>query len=227
VWSFKEIECAEPERAARLKNSLPWEGIQGAVIDRFQAELRAQRIVVGVEQCESNRAWLRTILQFNVGSELQDLFFNSTCGYRGQFRRGWHEGDACNRSLVEKLRESYAALSPATVQCRLLSPRFEDLGAMKVMRETVLSSLAPSLSKIWACGLALDGYGSVRQVPLGVTTGRLVLEDGTTWNAISQEDPDALLEVKGAFLTESGPHQPKSPEKRSKALEQTGEPGAA
>lgn len=98
---------------------------------------------------------------------------------------------------------------------------------MEVMRETVLLSLDPALSKIWACGLALDGNGSVRHVPLGVTTGRLVLQDGTTWNAISQEDPDALLEVKGAFLTESGPHQPKSPAKRARALEQTGEPGAA
>lgn len=84
-------------------------------------------------------------------------------------------------------------------------PEFEDLGASEAPCETVLLSLEPALSKIWACGLAMDGNGSIRSLALGVTTGQLVMGDGTTWRAISQEDPDALLEVKGAFLTERGP----------------------
>ena len=68
--------------------------------------------------------------------------------------------------------------------------------------------------------------GGIKHQALGISGPKLILIDGTNWPAISQDEVEALLEIKGAYLGKSGPYQYKSPSTRAKALAATGEPGS-
>ena len=52
------------------------------MLQLLEAALPAGRVAFGHEQCSENRGWLRAVLQFNIGAELLDWFFNSHSGYR-------------------------------------------------------------------------------------------------------------------------------------------------
>lgn len=225
MWSFDAIAAVEPERAVRLKTAPPWRSIHGSVVRRFGEALQRGRVKFGLEQSSENRQWLRAVAQFEVGDELLDWFFNAQTGYRAQFRHSWHDGLLMNQRLIADLRSLVAQRRVASLACRLLSPSFEDLGETMATSDRLAHSLDPDLSKVWACVDVMDGSGSFRRVPLGLTTPRLLLPDGHSWPAISQDDPDAWLEVKGAFMKPAGLYQPKSPEERAKAISLNGEPG--
>lgn len=225
MWSFAEIATVEPKRAERLEAAPPWESIRHSVVQRFNEALQSKRVKFGFEQSVENQDWLRAVVQFHIGEALLDWFFNAQTGYRAQFRRNWRDGLRENRRLIADLRSHLSQQSVISLTCRMLSPSFEDLGETTTAIDRLVLSLDPDLSKVWACGDVMDGNGAFRRVPLGLTTPRLVLPNGDYWLAISQDDPDAFLEIKGAFLRQTGLYQPKSPEIRAKAISSTGEPG--
>ncbi|MDP3842704.1 MAG: hypothetical protein Q8Q81_08925 [Oxalobacteraceae bacterium] len=103
------------------------------------------------------------------------------------------------------------------------TPKFEDCGPLAVPRESILASLDSSLSKVWFCGRQMDGEGRVVQLAPGVIGPRLCLNDQTTWASIARNDPDAWLDVKGAFIGRNGIYQPKDPIARAKRLQASGE----
>lgn len=227
MWSFDDIAKLEPRRAELLRYAPAWSQLQAEVLEHFQASLRSDSLAIGLEQFGKNTAHSRVVMQFHVGETLLDRFFNATTGYRAQFRLGWQTGYASNTQLITALSSAFSRQSSEFVRCRVLSPDFADLGAAEVTRAQILESLEPEMAKIWACALAFDRSGGVRQQALGITGPALLLTDGTKWPAIFQEDADAILEVKGAYLGESGAYQYKAPSARAKALESSGEPGCA
>jgi hypothetical protein len=225
VWSFDAIAAVEHERAVRLKTAPSRQSIHTSVVRRFGEALQTGGVRFGLEQSSENTLWLRAVVQFNVGDELLDWFFNAQTGYRAQFRLSWQNGLLMNERLVTDLKSLLTQPRIASLPSRLLSPSFNDLGDTAVTGDRFAHSLDPTLSKIWACAQVMDGSGSLKSVPLGLTTPRLVLPDGQRWLAISQDEVDAWLEVKGAFMKPTGLYQPKSPEVRAKAISSTGEPG--
>lgn len=226
MWSFAAIATDEPERAARLEAAPQWEQIEKAIISKFGDALRTNTVKIGLEQHSENPNWLRAVLQFNVGEVLLDWFFNAHTGYRAQFFHDWRAGLCLSERLNMNIRDLFSRLASEQITCRLLSACFEDLGTHKITRPWLTASLEPRLSKVWACAKIMDSDGSIRPVALGLTTPKLRLPDGSYWNAISQEDSDAFLEVKGAFITPSGPCQPKPPDIRAQAIQRTGEAGS-
>jgi hypothetical protein len=225
MWSFAAIASAEQARADRLQAAPPWESLRQSVVSRLSGALQAGHASFGLEQSSENRDWLRAVVQFHVGEELLDYFFNAQTGYRAQFRRNWCDGLHENQRLIAELRSELRQHSIGSLTCRLLSPSFKDLGEITTTGDDLMFSLDPNLSKLWSCAAVMDGKGAFRHVSLGLTTPRLLLPDGGYWLAISQDDPDAFLEIKGAFMGPSGLYQPKSPEARAKAISSTGEPG--
>jgi hypothetical protein len=225
VWSFDAIAAVEHARAVRLQAAPPWQSIHTSVVQRFGEELQTGRVRFGLEQASERPVWLRAFVQFNVGEELLDWFFNAQTGYRARFRLSWQNGLLMNEGLIGDLRSLLAQPPNASLPCRLLSPSFSDVGDTTVTSERFAHSLDPNLSKIWACAKLMDGNGSLKDVALGLTTPPLVLPDGQRWLAISQDELDAWLEVKGAFMKPTGLYQPKSPAVRAKAIGSTGEPG--
>lgn len=223
MWSFSEIATGEPARAALLETAPAPDVIAASIIARFEGALAIGQVRIGMEESDSNPNEHRVVLQFLVGERLSDQFFNSNTGYRAQFRRDWRTGLSYDSSIILGLISKVAELFPPMVLARRLSPKFEDVGAIEVSRGQVRDSLAPVLSKVWFCGRLITGDGRVVQLPSGVTGPRLRLDDQTTWAAISREEKDSWLDVKGAFVGIDGPYQPKDPIGRAKKLQASGE----
>jgi hypothetical protein len=222
-WTFGEIAAREAGRAALLESAPDPDAIRAAVVSHFEAALEGGRLRVGMEQSSSNPSDLRVVLQFPVGEDLYDQFFNANTGYRAQFRRDWQTGLAYNRSIVTEMRSKLASFLPDEVLVRCLSSKFEDCGELTIPREKIYQSLDPDLSKVWFCGRLIVGDGTVVQLPSGATGPRLRLDEESTWAALARDESDAWLDVKGAFVGRDGPYQPKDPRERAKKLQSTGE----
>ena len=63
--------------------------------------------------------------------------------------------------------------------------------------------------------------GVVDNEMLGID-GNLELDSGVFWNALLQDEPDAWLDVKGAFLNGEMVYQVKDPVKRAECLQRYG-----
>lgn len=223
MWTFAEIAALDPARASLLESAPSSEAVRAAVIARFVDALTIGQLRIGMEQSGSNQHDLRTVLQFPIGETLYDQFFNAITGYRAQFRRSWQTGLSYNRNIITMLRDRIALTGPTEISARLLSPKFEDLGVVKVSREQICVSLEPDLSKVWFCGLLIAVGGKIVQLPSGATGPRLQLDEQTTWAALARDGQDAWLDVKGAFVGSDGPYQPKDPIARAKKLAESGE----
>lgn len=223
IWNFHLIEAVENRRAAALISAPPAKSIAAAVILRFEHALRANQVRIGMDGASANPDDLRVTLQFHIGEILSDQFFNAASGYRAQFRHDWQRGIEYNNNIVAGIREIFYHNMPTTFTVRHLTSNFDDCGPIEITREQACASLDPNLSKIWICARLIIGDGQVQQLPSGLTGPRLSLADGTTWPAISRDESDAWLDVKGAFLGKDGPYQLKDPSKRAKKLAESGE----
>lgn len=228
IWTFGEIAAHEPGRAALLESAPDPDTIRAAVVSRFEAALVGGQLRIGMEQVSLEQVSLkpsdlRVVLQFPVGEELYDQFFNANTGYRAQFRLDWQTGLAYNRSIVTEIRSKLVSFLSTKVLVRCLSSQFEDCGELTVLLEQISQSLDPDLSKVWSCGRLIVGDGTVTQLPSGATGPRLRLNEQNTWAALARDESGAWLDVKGAFLGRDGPYQPKDPRERAKKLQANGE----
>ena len=64
--------------------------------------------------------------------------------------------------------------------------------------------------------------GTIEDLPLGFNNEKLLLPNNVRWPALSRDDQDAWLEVKGAFVGEQV-YQPKDPFFRAIRLHVSGE----
>lgn len=223
LWEFSEIAALEPSRAARLASAPSADDLMASVLARFDDAVRSGGVRVAMDESSLSRDELRLTLQFHIGEALSDQFFNSTSGYRAQFRIDWRRGYDYNRRMIEQLRSIVMLRMPSAVPGRRLTNTFDDCGAMTVTRDQAYASLDPDLSKVWFCGRLVLGDGRMQQLPAGVTGPRLRLLNGSSWAAIARDDSDAWLDIKGAFLGVNGCYQLKDPVARAKKLAVTGE----
>lgn len=222
-WSFAAIAECDPPRAAKLTSAPVPDLLMSTILVRFKEALSTGQVRTGMEMSATNMADLRPTLQFHVGETLFDQFFNAITGYRAQFRLNWQQGLAFNRNFVDQIRCAVAAHAPNLIIARLLSSEFNDAGPLEIPRDKLWASLDPDLSKIWCCSRLITSDGHVIQLPSGLTGPRLLLSDNSTWACIARNEPDAWLDVKGAFLGTHGLYQPKNPIERAKILAISGE----
>jgi hypothetical protein len=224
-WNFEEIAAADPKRAARLEAA----GSSYELAHRLEAVLRralqASDARFGWERAGDTRGGDRVVLQFQAGAELLDWFFNARTGYRAHFRQGWKRGQAFNDALIDRLSRALEALLPVTLVARKIKDGFEDDGEILLERSLFVSSLVPTLSKLWVCTKRLGKGGSIETLRLGVAGPRIRLgvdPFAASWPAIYPDDENAWLDIKGAFLGDLGPYQPKDPVARAKKLQDDG-----
>lgn len=222
-WSFGQIAAVDPQRASALEDAPSRVVLADAITTAFGSALTAGSARLGLEESGSNEGDIRTVLQFHVGAELFDRFFNARTGYRAQFWRGWETGLAFNFGIISALREAISDHAAPTVTVQRLSASFEYRGAMSATAGTLAASLEPALSKIWFCTRLMRDDADPAQLPLGLTGPRLVVADGVSWVAPFRDETNAWLDVKGAFLSATGPYQPKDPATRAKRLQSSGD----
>lgn len=222
-WRFDEIAETEPDRAAALEQAPSERGLLSALRQTFDGSLSRGETRFGYERASDPRGGHRIVIQFHVGCQLFDWFFNGRTGYRAAFQRSPNNGRRFNAEVIETIRDRAGDGLPEHVPGRQLDEAFRDVGAIRIRRDTVTSSLSPELSKIWFCPLRIGRDGGIEQVALGLGGPRIKVEGAGRWAAPHPEDADAWVAVFGAFLGPNGPYQPKCPQERAKQLHKRGE----
>jgi hypothetical protein len=222
AWRFDEIACSDADRARTLASAGTPSALLTVIADALDEALSNSDARFGREHAEGHWEDCRAVVQFGVGAEIFDWFFNARTGYRAHFRADYVCGLKFNNKIIAVLRERLAAL-PTVVTGRELKSTFEDCGKSLIPRSFVLASLIPELSKVWFCTKRIQHDGGIDLLLTGVVGPRLLLEEGIRWAAPYRENDSAWLDVKGAFLGQAGPYQPKDPMGRAKKLQATGE----
>jgi hypothetical protein len=156
------------------------------------------------------------VVQFPIGEELFDLFFNARTGYRAQFRYGWENGAAENAHLVTVLRTEIEACRQVQFSCRRLSQSFDDVGAMTAALQDIVKSLDPTLSKVWVCDRLIRKGGGLQDLNVSRSEPDLVFNNKCEpWRSLCADESNAWLDLKGAFMGDAGLYQLKDPAVRA------------
>lgn len=219
-WDLSRIEDAV--RFARLEGAGAAADLLAAVVGKLDQAIRSGSLRVGWEQAEKNPQDHRVVLQFQIGSDLFDWFFNAQTGYRAVFRLSAEDGTAFNARLMQAVANVVRASLPATLEARELDAHFVDQGGVLIERSDVENSLLPELSKAWCCGKRMELDGGATNMVVSGTGPKIVVGPDESWPSIEADEDMAWLDIKGAFLGVDGPYQPKSPEERGKRLHERG-----
>jgi hypothetical protein len=219
LWKFDCIAAQDPERGEKLQAAPSRTELSQRVVTALRVAMLTDSVRIGFDEFGEDE---RVVIQFHVGHQLFDWFFNGHTGYRAQFRNDWKVGHAYNRELVGMLRDELASGLEAEVVVRSLDVSFEDIGGKQVRRSRVLESLEPNLSKIWFSTELIDCDGQVRDLCVNLSGPRLVFDEYDSWAAPYADESYAWLDLKGAFVGGAGPFQIKDPIQRAKDLQRFG-----
>jgi hypothetical protein len=222
-WRFDEIAAFDPERASSLQRAPPPEAILAELETKLFETFIRQDLRVARELAEIPQYGYRAVVQFEVGVELFDWFFNARTGYRAHFRAGYDCGLDFNSQIIELLCRRLGAIIPDLIPCRELNSEFQDCGEATMPKEFLVNSLVLDLSKIWFCTALIRSDGGIIVLPSGIVGPKILLDDNIRWAAPSRGSGSSWLDIKGAFLSKNGLYQPKDPIERAKKLQATGE----
>jgi hypothetical protein len=221
-WRFERIASEDADRASCLETAGSPGALVATLVGALAEGVRSGSARFGSEEAGVCREDCRAVIQFRVPTQVFDWFFNGRSGYRAHFRAHPDCGLSFNSNLLECVRLRLGEILSLTISSRRLNARFEDCGPVIVAKSFILSSIAPSLAKVWFCSKLIGHDGVVRELKLGVTGHKLLLDGSTEWVAPFRDTSDTWLEIKGAFLGSEGPYQPKNPTDRAHELHKTG-----
>jgi hypothetical protein len=126
-----------------------------------------------------------------------------------------------NNQIIEAVARELDSCLLRNVPAICLGKGFSPEGTQILPRSEYVTSLNQPLAKIWFCARCITGTGTVELNLPGLSGPKIILGDGRRWAAPSQDD--AWLEVKGAFVGDGDPFQPKLVDARSEKLHRDGE----
>jgi hypothetical protein len=222
-WRFDEIAHSEPDRERKLESAGSPGALLAALGDALDKAINGNDVRVGREHAEGQWEDCRAVVQFSIGADVFDWFFNGRTGYRAHFRAHHMHGIVFNSQIIDAFRARLAKL-PDVISGRELDIEFEDHGPARLPRTFLLESLVTYLSKVWFCAKRIRPCGGMELLPIGLGgVPKLILDGDVRWGAPSPDDDSAWLNVKGAFLGKNGPYQLKDPVCRAKHIQATGE----
>ena len=223
LWRFDRVAAQDSERAARLHSAPPWAHLMEMIRRALHVSLSNGAARFGFDESGRNRIDLRAVVQFPIGEQLFDWFFNAHTGYRAQFRSGCENGSAENARLVTILRGEVEGCMQGQVSARRLSTLFDDLGPMAATVQDVLVSLDPVLSKLWFCERRIGPDGGVKDLHVFRTGPKLVFDNACEpWSSLYADESNAWVDLKGAFVGDGDLYQPKDPAIRAQGLQARG-----
>lgn len=217
-WRFERIASEDADRASCLETAGSPSALVAALLGALAEGVESSTARFGTEVVEDCRA----VIQFQVAAHVFDWFFNGRTGYRAHFRAHPDCGSLFNSQLLEAVRARLVNIVSLSVPARRLDSDFQDRGATVLTKSFMLSSLVPNLAKIWFCTKLMEFDGVVRDLPLGITGPKLLLDGGVEWVAPFRDSMDTWLEIKGAFLGRKGPYQLKNSTERAHRLHEEG-----
>ena len=223
LWSFDEFDAQDSGRALHLRRAPSWPDLVSSVRGALHAALESGNVRFGFDESGRDSRDLRGVVQFPVGILLFDWLFNSTTGYRAQFRIGRANGLALNAQLITELAAELSPIAGTEVVIHRFTSEFIYKGTAQGTVGEVAATLDPQLSKVWSCEKLISNTGQIENLFVSRTGPKLVMPDTDAWSSLYPEDRDGWLDMKGAFVTPSGQlYQVKSPEERAAKLEERG-----
>lgn len=200
-WSVKSLSDAR--RRAVLETPLAPEALVAALAERIeQAATSNVGIRFGWEQRQGKLEHCRATIQFAVGAELFDQFFNARTGYRAHFQQHYKCGLRFNNLIIAAAIRILEANLSQTVPCRRLAlddDSVKDCGAVEVPLSDIIRSLEPYMSRVWWCAHRIRPEGGLEDLPYGFED-QVEVAPGVQWSAPYRDEDDAWLEIKGRFL---------------------------
>jgi hypothetical protein len=221
-WELTEIERDDAERAARLRASPPWDDLVRQMTWALRVALQAGEARFGFDEAETAAEDLRAVVQFPIGQQLFDLFFNGPAGYRAQFRIGQHNGLNQSALLISRLSRELELFAPRTLTARRFGRDLADKGSMTCHIGQVVASMAPQLSKVWICERLILKEGGTQDLFVSRTGPKLTFQHSESWSSLYPEESPGWLDLKGAFTGPQGAYQVKLPLERAAKLEARG-----
>jgi hypothetical protein len=77
LWRFDQVAALDKERAVRLKNAPTWPGLMEMIRSALRVSLIEGGVRFGFDESGRNAIDLRAVVQFPIGAELFDWFFNA------------------------------------------------------------------------------------------------------------------------------------------------------
>lgn len=115
LWTLNEFDVQDPIRARHLRRSPPWPELVEAVCAALRVAMETKYARFGIDESGRDAQDLRGVIQFPLGASLFDWLFNSTTGYRAQFRIGRANGLAMNAQLISEIRTELNRFSTTDV----------------------------------------------------------------------------------------------------------------
>ncbi|SER84600.1 hypothetical protein SAMN04244573_04439 [Azotobacter beijerinckii] len=223
LWTLDEFDAHDSERALRLRHAPSWSELVGAVREALHAAIESENVRFGVDESGRDSRDLRGVVQFPLGTLLFDWIFNSTTGYRAQFRIGRANGLAMNAQLIGEVTAELGRFATTDEVIHRYTSEFTYKESTQGKVSRVAATLDPKLSKVWVCEKLIGNTGQIENLFVSRTGPKLVMPDTDPWSSLYPEDADGWLDVKGAFVPPTGqPYQLKSPEERAAKLEERG-----
>ena len=221
-WRWDEIATVDALRAHRLERASSPAALLDALETQLGEAVNRGLIRFGRERWSKNSSDTRAVVQFWISRSLFDWFFNARTGYRAHFRTTEACGRAFNKQIISRLWAQLESTCQFPLSGREVDETFQDLGPAQIGKDFISNSLEPELAKIWFSTLLIEPGAKPRQLIMGLDGAR-VLIGNTRWAAPDRDEDSTWLDIKGAFLGQSKPHQPKDPECRAMHLRATGE----
>jgi hypothetical protein len=219
-WRFDKVEEDCPDRAKTLKAAGSPAALLHALQGALDKAIKDSSLRIGREQNKQRADERRAVVQFHLGNDLFDWFFNARTGYRAHFRVHYKYGLRFESQVIKGLRLRLDHKLPDTIFGRELSAEFENCGPAQISKTFLSASLAGYryLPKVWFCTKRIRLDGGMDGIFPSVSGPKILLDEDDCWAAFYPEGDSAWLDVKGAFLGRPGPYQPKGPIGRAKKL---------
>lgn len=223
LWTLGDFDALDPERALHLRQAPPWQDLVQSIRKALRVAIESNGARWALDESGRDSRDLRGVIQFQLGKPLFDWLFNGTTGYRAQFRIGRSHGLAMNAQLIAELVSELAQFASTEVVVHRYTSEFTYKQSSPGKVSQVTATLDPGLSKVWACEKLIGSTGQVERLFVSRTGPKLLIPEREPWSSLYPEDADGWLDVKGAFLSPTGPpYQPKLPEARAARLEERG-----
>lgn len=223
LWTFDEFDAPDSGRALRLRRAPSWSELVGTVRGALRAAIESNNARFGFDESGRDFRDLRGVVQFPLGTLLFDWLFNSTTGYRAQFRIARANGLAMNAQLIGELAAELGRFATTEAVIHRFTSEFVYREPTQGTVGQVAATLDPKLSKVWVCEKLIGNTGQIENLFVSRTGPKLLMPDTDPWSSFYPENADGWLDVKGAFVSPAGqPYQLKPPEERAARLEERG-----
>ncbi len=205
-WIFNDqLDSIRSEKLNCVKNA-------DVLVEQLTDLLESNnRIVIARECAGKDLDDKRVVVQFFVGKNFFDWFFNGKTGYRAHYQQSPISGLIFNTKLIQVVVDYFSLKDNRCFNGYEFEEGFTNIRSVEISKEFLMKSLHPYYSKIWCCDTRIENDGNVSNMTIFRSTSIFQFND---WKEVYADDDDcSWLDIKGGFIDSAKGYlyQPKEP----------------